>query len=149
MMRRRGQGNGLCFAAALLGLAWLGRAACAAQPVSDGEGEGDFDDPIRPIPSYDLRYRYENDANDSSTTRNDKQFITLRRTVRRDFNKHWRLYVRGDLPLVFANATSNANPNGGYAFGLGRPLFQTYIINAVNDRWGWAVGEEFIMPAGS
>jgi len=117
----------------------------AADPQSSDQTQGDNDDdPTRPINSFDLRYRFEND---STTSQNDKQFLTYRVNSRITLDSQWKLGLRADLPVTASNAVSATNPNGAYAYGVGRPLFQAYLANVIDDRWAYAFGSKITAPA--
>src|SRR5271156_3580656 len=112
----------------------------AADPQSSDQTQGDNDDdPTRPINSFDLRYRFEND---STTSQNDKQFLTYRVNSRITLDSQWKLGLRADLPVTASNAVSATNPNGAYAYGVGPPRFQAYLANVIDDRWAYAFGSK-------
>jgi hypothetical protein len=116
----------------------------AADSQSTGETQGDpDDDPTRPINSFDLRYRFEDH---STTSKNDKQFLTYRVNSKITLNSQWKLGLRADLPLTATNAVSATNPSGAYEYGVGRPLVQAYLANVLDDRWAYAFGSKITAP---
>lgn len=123
----------------LLGLAcWASHAK--AQSADDG------DDPTRPVTSIDLRTHFEDDA---TTGQNDRLSQILRTNFKWSLGEQWNLAARFDLPLTLADAVTDANPDGGYQLGLGRPLAQAYVADILGDRWAFAMGSQLVGPASS
>jgi hypothetical protein len=117
----------------------------AQTPNDDESGQpADDDDITRPVRTFDVRYRFENN---SKTTRNDKQQVILRRTFKDDFIPGWQLGLRGDLPLTFSNAMSAGNPDGDYQSGVGRLRATGYIDRTLDDRQAVGLGDEIRSPA--
>jgi hypothetical protein len=117
----------------------------AADPQSTDQTQGDTEDDLtRPVNSFDLRYRFEDD---STTSKNNKQFLTYRVNSKVTLNSQWKLGLRADLPLTATNSISATNPDGVYQYGVGRPLVEAYLANIVDDRWAYGFGSKITAPA--
>jgi hypothetical protein len=102
------------------------------------------DDPTRPVTSVDLRPHYEDDT---VSSRNDRLNLIFRRNDRWYLDGNWRLATRMDVPLVFSDRETDANPSGAYRAGLGRVLLQAYVADLLDDRWAFAAGSQLVTPA--
>lgn len=122
-----------------LSLALLLLTVCPAVAAAVEE-----DDPTRPVGSFDLRPKYEDDT---VTAPNDKGSLTFRGNFTWALGGDWKLAAREDLPLVLSNATTTANAGGAWRFGLGRPLASTYVADTLDERWAFAIGSQLAMPA--
>lgn len=141
---------GFVFALALLPLSSAAAQTTVSsdsqEDVSDSSQEqsGDPDDVTRPVRSFDLRYRFEDQ---SVTTQKDFQYLTPRLNWRLDFAPQWRVGLRLDMPIVAANQLSSSNPDGNYQVGMGRILGQAFIGYAFTDRWAAGIGSQLVSPA--
>jgi hypothetical protein len=102
------------------------------------------DDPTRPVTSVELRPHYEDDT---VSARNDRLNLIFRRNDRWDLDGNWKLATRMDVPLVFSDSETDANPSGAYRAGLGRVLLQSYVADLLDDRSAFAVGSQLVTPA--
>jgi hypothetical protein len=121
-------------------------SADGQEDVSDSSQEqsGDPDDVTRPVRSFDLRYRFEDQ---SVTKQKDFQYLTPRLNWRLDFGPEWRVGLRLDMPIVAANQLSSSNQDGSYQVGMGRILGQAFIGHAFTDRWAAGIGGQLVSPA--
>ncbi|HWU53929.1 MAG TPA: transporter [Rhizomicrobium sp.] len=78
---------------------------------------------------------------------NDRLSLIFRRNAKWDLDDGWKLATRIDLPITFANAVTDANPNGNYEAGLGRALVSAYLADEIDDRWAYAFGSRIRAPA--
>jgi hypothetical protein len=113
---------------------------------TDASHQGDEDDPTRPINTIDLRLHYEDDT---TTRQDDLQEAILRGNFRIDLDPHWRVGIRVDLPLLASNAVVDANPEGDFGFGVGRPLLLAFLARMVDERWAYGAGAKLTAPAAS
>jgi hypothetical protein len=121
-------------------------SADGQEDVSDSSQEqsGDPDDVTRPVRSFHLRYRFEDQ---SVTKQKDFQYLTPRLNWRLDFAPEWRVGLRLDMPIVAANQLSSSNQDGNYQVGMGRILGQAFIGYAFTDRWAAGIGGQLVSPA--
>ncbi len=98
-------------------------------------------DITRPLARVDARYQYQllkgNRSKNIFTFRSDRPIV---------LNDHWGIGLRADLPCDLTNKITADEPNGGLRFGLGDVLGQILLATKFNDRWGSAVGAEFVFP---
>jgi hypothetical protein len=102
------------------------------------------DDPTRPVTGLDLRPHYEDDT---VSAHNDRLNLIFRRNDKWDLNGDWKLATRMDVPLVFSDSQTDANPSAAYRAGLGRVLLQAYVADLLDDRWAMAAGSQLVTAA--
>jgi hypothetical protein len=117
-----------------------------ADPPGGGppEEHAESDDPTRPVTDLDLRLLYEDNT---TTKQSDKHEQILRINQMITLNEYWRIGLRFDFPLTASNAISSTDLDGGYQYGVGRPLVSAYLANILTDRWAYAFGGQVHSPA--
>lgn len=117
-----------CWLFLLIGLSFV-PAIHAEEEPNNGE---DF---TRPLSRFDLRYRFEEKADDV-----DRSTFILRLDRPIPLSKEWKIATRFEQPLVINDQTSTDNPSGATRFGTGDLLAQAALIDTVTKRFAWGFG---------
>lgn len=110
----------------------------AEEELNNGE---DF---TRPLSRFDLRYRFEEKADDV-----DQSTFILRLDRPIPLSKEWKIATRFEQPLVLNDMTSADNPAGVTRFGTGDFLAQAALIDTVTKRFAWGFGTRVVFPTAS
>ena len=114
--------------------------ADANEPEEVNNGQ-DF---TRPVRRLDFRYQYQQP---------DEGLESNLFTVRMDWpitlSQDWKLSTRLDVPLIYGDAPSLDNPDGGYELGTGAILGQALLIHPLNKEVALAGGLQVLLPTES
>lgn len=121
----------------MLAIAPICVACCAqaslAQTPSVSEASGSGGDITRPLQRFDLRAEVADAEGDQELT------VTLRHDRPVPLGGGWQANLRMDLPLKFADDES----------GLGDMLVQAIFVRHVDERRGFGIGTQLILPTAS
>lgn len=133
----------------LLPASGLGQAQEAPTSISgaasDAKETNNGEDFTRPLTRTDFRYQYRH----LDSRNNDNHIFTFRVDRPIPLDESWKLSLRLDLPLRYANIASDDHPSGQYQFGTGDLLTQIAIIKTLDPRWAVGAGSQFIFPTAS
>jgi hypothetical protein len=118
----------------LLGACLLA-GANPAQAQTEAIGSASGADVTRPLQRIDLRSEF----NEEDTT------VTLRYTAPVPLDDGWQANLRMDLPFRIIDEEAPATDSGGDV-GLGDMLFQAIFVRHVNEREGFGIGTQLIVP---
>ena len=107
------------------------------------------EDFTKPINRFDTRFQFEtlpNSTYSGGLFENRHQETMTFRTDLVFFPKPDQLALRLDLPMVWNNKPTSANPGGFTRFGLGDLLAQAAYIHTFDPRWAAGVGLQMLLP---
>ena len=118
----------------LIGLSFL-PAIHAEDELNNGE---DF---TRPLSRFDLRYRFEEKADDV-----DQSTFILRLDRPIAVSREWEVATRFEQPFVLNDQSGADNPSGETRFGTGDFLAQAALIDTLTKRFAWGFGLRVVFP---
>jgi len=114
-------------------------------PAIHGEEElNNGEDFTRPLSRFDLRYRFEEKAEDV-----DQSTFILRLDHPIPLSKEWKIATRLEMPFVLNDSPGADNPDGETRFGTGDFLAQAELIDTVTKRFAWGFGARVVFPTAS
>ena len=145
-------------ARSLLAIARCASVVCAlslAGPVLAGSdppdvANGTGDDPTQPLGKIELLDRYTEAPGPGVEEGTTKRVQTNTPFARIDapfrVAPQWELNFRAEIPAVWTNGVTPANPTGATVSGFGNVLTQGWIVHDFDQRWAVALGGQLIAP---
>lgn len=145
-MRREGRAIVIRSVALLLGAALFASAGRAedTDPESNGAAN-DGQDATRPVRRIDLRPNFTKRGRSGEY---DAWSYTLRHDRPVPLGNGWKLGLRIDLPLLYNNLPTDADPAGSYRVGFGDVLGQAVLIRTFDARMAVGAGTQVIVRTG-
>ncbi len=142
----------LAFCASVIGaLISAGPAFAGSDSPSVENGTGD--DPTKPVGKIELLDRYTEAPGPGVAEGTTKSVQTNTPFARIDapfrLSPQWELNFRTEIPVVWTNGVTPANPTGSTVSGFGNVLGQAWIVHDLDQRWAVALGGQLIAPTSS
>ena len=135
-------------ASVLAALNLAGPALAGSDPPDVANGTGD--DPTQPLGKIELLDRYTEAPGpgvEEGTTKRiqtNTPFARIEAPFR--LSPQWELNFRTEIPVVWTNGVTPANPTGATVSGFGNVLTQAWIVHDFDQRWAVALGGQLIAP---
>ena len=133
----------------VLGALCLVAPALADSDRTDPEN-GTGDDPTKPLGKIELLDRYTEAPGPGVAEGTTKSVQTNTPFARIDapfrLSSQWELNFRTEIPVVWTNGVTPANPTGAIVSGFGNVLGQAWIVHDLDQRWAVALGGQLIAP---
>jgi hypothetical protein len=110
----------------------------------DYEGVNTGQDFTKPFARTEAIYRYQQLTGDLEAS-----LFIHRMYVPYRFESGWIFSGRYEIPLLYTDIPSRANPNGDYEFGFGDIGTQFLFIRPTKTRWSYASGVQLLWPTAS
>jgi hypothetical protein len=132
----------------------LGALSLAAPALADSDRpdleNGTGDDPTKPLGKIELLDRFTEAPGPGVEEGTTKSVGTNTPFARIDapfrLSPQWELNFRTELPVVWTNGVTPANPTGATVSGFGNVLGQAWIVHDLDQRWAVALGGQLIAP---
>jgi hypothetical protein len=109
----------------------------------------DGQDVTRPVKRIDLRLNYTKPgASGGAAGELDSWSFIARHDRPINLGDGWQVGLRLDLPFLYNNLPTQADPAGTYRVGYGDTLGQALLIKAIDKRQAIGVGTQLIAPTG-
>ena len=130
----------------ILSLAGPVLAGSDSADVENGTG----DDPTKPVGKIELLDRYTEAPGPGVAEGTTKSVQANTPFARIDapfrLSPQWELNFRTEIPVVWTNGVTAANPTGATVSGFGNVLGQAWIVHDLDQRWAVALGGQLIAP---
>jgi hypothetical protein len=111
---------------------------------------GTGDDPTKPVGKIELLDRYTEAPGPgvaegtTKSVQTNTPFARIEAPFR--LSPQWELNFRTEIPVVWTNGVTPANPTGAIVSGFGNVLGQAWIVHDLDQRWAVALGGQLIAP---
>jgi hypothetical protein len=123
-------------------------ALAGSDPPAVENGTGD--DPTQPLGKIELLDRYTEAPGPGVEEGTTKRVETNTPFARIDapfrLSPQWELNFRTEIPVVWTNGVTPANPTGATVSGFGNVLTQAWVVHDLDQRWAVALGGQLIAP---